>query len=129
MDKLYVVGKIGYEYNDEIYYKGGSGGIEPVTVYTSKERATAEAQKANLEQFLKEDFMAYCYDVEDIFNDINSAQKLLEKYGYEERLSELAYEGDEVMSIIKQMTQSDQLAFIETINLQFFDVREVKLEE
>ena len=44
-ETLYVVCKIGYEYNDEIYYAPETDTAVPVKAYRSKEKADAEANK------------------------------------------------------------------------------------
>lgn len=46
-EKLYAIIEIGWEYNDEHYYRGESGGGTPTKVYRSKERAEDELDRLN----------------------------------------------------------------------------------
>jgi hypothetical protein len=43
----YVVVEIGWEYNDEFYYRGESGGGNPVHVYLDKGAAEAKVAELN----------------------------------------------------------------------------------
>jgi siderophore synthetase component len=55
---VYVVSKIGWEYNDENYYRPESEGGLPVLVFSTKEKAQAECDKRNA-PLLKEDADEY----------------------------------------------------------------------
>jgi hypothetical protein len=44
---VYIVCKIGWEYNDETYYRPESEGGTPVLAYSTKEKAQAECDKRN----------------------------------------------------------------------------------
>lgn len=44
---VFVVGKIGWEYNDENYYRPESEGVTPVKAYSTKEKAQAACDKLN----------------------------------------------------------------------------------
>lgn len=47
-DKLYVICKVGYEYNDEYYFRGEGGSYEkPVKAYRDKKKAAAECDRLN----------------------------------------------------------------------------------
>jgi hypothetical protein len=44
---VYILSKIGWEYNDETYYRPESEGGTPVKAYSTKEKAQAECDKLN----------------------------------------------------------------------------------
>jgi hypothetical protein len=44
---VYIVSKIGWEYNDENYYRPESEGGMPVKAYSTREKAQAEVDKLN----------------------------------------------------------------------------------
>lgn len=44
---VYILTKIGWEYNDENYYRPESEGCIPVKAYSTKEKAQAECDKLN----------------------------------------------------------------------------------
>jgi len=47
MSTVYIVSKIGWEYNDEIYYRPESEGGTPVKAYSTKEKAQRECDRLN----------------------------------------------------------------------------------
>lgn len=44
---VFIVSKIGWEYNDEIYYRPESEGVTPVVAYRDKKKAQAECDRLN----------------------------------------------------------------------------------
>lgn len=44
---VYIISKIGWEYNDENYYRPESEGGMPVKAYNTQEKAQAECDKLN----------------------------------------------------------------------------------
>ena len=44
---VYIVSQIGWEYNDEYYYRPESEGGKPVIAYSTKEKAQAECDTRN----------------------------------------------------------------------------------
>ena len=49
-DTIYVVVKIGYEYDDNVYYRSDNGGGEPIQAFHSKELADKYVEEINLDQ-------------------------------------------------------------------------------
>lgn len=54
---VYVLSEIGWEYNDEDYYRSRFEGVKPVKVFRSIERADAECAKLNRAERSKRDYM------------------------------------------------------------------------
>ena len=44
---VYILSRIGWEYNDEVYFRPESEGGTPIAAYGTKERAQAECDKRN----------------------------------------------------------------------------------
>lgn len=44
---VYIISKVGWEYNDENYYRPQDKGGNPVKAYRSKEKAQAECDRMN----------------------------------------------------------------------------------
>ena len=44
---VFILSKIGWEYNDETYYRPESEGVTPLRAYSTKEKAQAECDKLN----------------------------------------------------------------------------------
>lgn len=44
---IYILSEIGWEYNDENYYRPESGGGTPVKAYSTREKAQDECNKLN----------------------------------------------------------------------------------
>jgi len=64
---MYVLVRIGFEYNDEVYYnnQGGSNG-EPVKVFHDKKLANLYCQKKNIEELKRNEIGQYCYGLDEI---------------------------------------------------------------
>lgn len=45
--KIFVVAKIGWEYNDQNYFRPESGGVVPVKGFSTKVKAQAECDRLN----------------------------------------------------------------------------------
>ena len=51
MSSVYILAEIGWEYNDEYYYRSYNGGSHPLTVYRSEKAATEACQEKNVAHF------------------------------------------------------------------------------
>jgi hypothetical protein len=132
---LYMVGAVGYEYNDEIYYRGENDAVTPVMLYTSLEKAEAEAVRLTLSDLRTTELNQYAWCIEDIILDTKAHKRavedLMEKYspGWEVK----AYEGYEEMEsmggIIQQMSDSDLSELLSHLTIKFYEVHEVELAE
>jgi hypothetical protein len=62
---IYIVSKIGWEYNDEVYFRPESEGGTPVNAYSTKEKAQAEVDRLNapLKERTEDDY--YMRDAQD----------------------------------------------------------------
>jgi hypothetical protein len=134
-EKLYMVGAIGYEYNDEVFYRGESESVTPVILYRSVEKAEAEAARLTLSDLRDAELSDYAWCVEDLVRDTKvhkrALEDLMEKYspGWEISSCE-GHDGlSELSSVIKQMPDADVLAFLSHLTIKFYEVHEVILAE
>ena len=49
--EVYTIVQVGWEYNDEYYYQGESGGGTPLSVYKDRSKAEAAALAKNIEEY------------------------------------------------------------------------------
>jgi len=134
-EKLYMVGAIGYEYNDEVFYRGESESVTPVILYRSVEKAEAEAARLTLSDLRDADLSDYAWGVEDLVRDTKvhkrALEDLMEKYspGWEISSCEGHDSLNELSLFIKQMSDEDVLAFLSHLTIKFYEVHEVILAE
>lgn len=134
--QMYVIGKIGYEYNDEVYHRpyGCENASEPVSVYRSRENAEAECRRQNAAEFAKMDdewngLGSFGYDSDEIFDDEDAAVALLRKYG---AIDEDEYpDSDELNDLFPtlfkdyELSEEDLTLAFSACKVTFFDVYEV----
>ncbi len=67
---VFILSKIGWEYNDETYYRPESKGGVPVKAFSTQEKAQAECDKLNAPLLKNDPADGYCrnarHDEEDI---------------------------------------------------------------
>lgn len=127
----YVITEIGYEYNDEIYYQGESGGGTPVKVYLDKDKAQAELDRLNLESLVTCEIGEYAYDLEDIIDDMSAFEKIIKKYDKTEQVSvEDSYElGNWFAKHAPNFSQADKKKLLEIVSLEFYTLTEVEIDD
>jgi hypothetical protein len=138
-ETLYLVAEIGYEYNDEIYHSGENNSVIPVVLYRDPQKAAAVAAQRTLNLVRTEELSHYGYSLEDILAYEHRRDKtkkrafedLMNKYDPEFDLGDM--HGWDSMQrldeVIKRMTEEDLVELLSYLNLKFFEVREVVLED
>lgn len=118
--KHYVILRVGFSYNDEIYSIGEDGKYSKVEfIYHDKAAAMQKCLELNYEEIKDEDLDSYGYSDDDIFEDGFAAKykeifkEERERYG-SDKLSELT------------LPQYKKLAPF--IKIRFFEVKEVNGE-
>lgn len=115
MSTMYVLVRIGYEYNDEIYYNRGGSGGEPVKVFHDKKLAHLYCQKKNIDELKKEEIGHYCYSLDEIDNG-----------GMEDFLKSVGVDISDSWDISLRGLTDEQLEKVyELTSLRFYDVIEV----
>lgn len=127
----YVITEVGYEYNDEIYYQGESGGGTPVKVYLDKEKAQFELDRLNLESLITCEIGQYAYDLEDIIDDMGEFESIIRKYDKQGEVSvNDSYElGEWFSSNASRFSKADQKKLLEIVNLEFYNLAEVEIDD
>jgi hypothetical protein len=137
-ETLYMIAEIGYEYNDEVYHRPESGGINPVALYRDRQKADAEAARRTLAYARGADLRYYGYEVEDILRggryektSRRAFEDLMNKYVPEFDLSNTeGWKGFvDIENAVKQMTDEEVVELLSYTTLNFFEVREVVLED
>lgn len=127
----YVVTEIGYEYNDEIYYQGESGGGTPVKVYLDKEKAQSETDRLNLEALVTCEIGQYAYDLSEIINDMDSFEKIIRKYDKQAEVSvDDSYQlGEWFSSHASKFSNADKKKLLDLVSLEFYTLAEVEIDD
>lgn len=83
MSKVYVIGRVGWEYNDEVMYRGEGGGSVPTMAYKNKEVAEKACSDMNIEWLLKERLESFCFSLDELFTEEGcyAGLNILEQYG------------------------------------------------
>ena len=123
-ETLYVVCKIGYEYNDEIYYAPETDTAVPVKAYRSKEKADAEANKLNLKEFRDIEIEGYSYDLEGLFpTDYIRGKSIINvdisEYDFHDK--------EDVAEFIAKANDEELTKLVALMDIKFYEVREIKL--
>lgn len=127
MKKGYVILEIGYEYNDEIYHTGNYGESyeAPNKIYTDKVKADADLVTKNLEKFKGLELGYYCYGIDEITHD---EQGLIDFLNNELKMNVKEDEFWDV-HLPNDMTDEQCKALMKLINLEFYTIHEVEIEE
>ena len=64
--KGYVLSRVDYQYNDEVYSQGEGDGVNPEKIFMDKETALKECEKLNVKMFRGLNIHSYTYDIEDL---------------------------------------------------------------
>lgn len=77
--KYYIIQKVGYEYNDEVYYRAEDGGGTPEYVFLDKDKAQKSCDEKNIKELSGLNIFEYGYSSDEIFED--EAADLMKKFG------------------------------------------------
>ncbi len=116
----YVLQEIGYEYNDEYYYRGESGGGEARAVYFDRALAQKECDARNLASLKTIDISYYSECPRDLF----SAQKRDRVEEIFERYDASLNDPETLSPAFARMTLAEQQEISDEIHLAFFEVVE-----
>ena len=128
-NKLYIVAELGYEYDDNNYYRGEGSGSIPRTAYRTEEKARKVCDELNLEEFKN------LFDNRDIFNygDIDwilrnddNTEALFSKY-FGSTVDNWFSDAD-VDWVIKP-TDEDYKNLYDCFNISWFTVTSVLMED
>ena len=122
MTTYFTIVQLGYEYNDEIMYQPESGGGQPVSLFKTRESANSHVDELNKKEIFNlissDELSTYGYDWSDICDD-ESVIKIL-------NLPDLYDFSNEDFD---NLTADQKEVFLKNLNLNFYEVYEVKLED
>ena len=85
MSKVYVISELGWEYDDNNYYRSDSGGGSPIVAYRSWEKAEQACKQKNINFF--KDYLSsgeikdyYCYREDLISDEGEKIQQIFAKF-------------------------------------------------
>lgn len=127
MEKLFVVSKVGFEYNDEIYHQTECTALNPVMAYHSKEAANAEAMRLNIAELRKVELYEYGYGVDEMFSyrDRDSRYTVVQILSkYDDACDDDLESFD---AAIKAASDEDLTQVVGLLRMKFFEVTEINV--
>ena len=115
----YVVQKIGYEYNDEIYHTSEYDGFsKSIEVFLDRAKANEQANQRNIAEFRGNDIGHYCYGLDEIINEEDLA----------DFIQEGVLEGESWDCSVSQYATDEQIErLMSKVDLKFYRVEEVPI--
>jgi hypothetical protein len=130
--KAYVILQRGFEYNDEIYSNYESGSGFPKTIFFTKKAALEQVRKLNIAEFKSQNLSDYCYDIEDICDDVEKLEELLktfkQKYGECPQPKSLWDRKPDEWRLHPDVTDEEAEQYSDLINIQFYEVIETEVD-
>lgn len=130
MTKLYIISEIGWDYDDNNYYR--SDGVYPSKAFRSKQKAIEELDKMSLQRFKSsfDEISNYGYD-NDRFNS-----NLAQKYKIFEKLFELSLEewltkssNQDFVDWVVEPTEEDWKQLYECCYVDWYSIAEIDVED
>lgn len=123
MTKIYVVNKIGWEYNDEYYYRPQSGGGLPEHAFTNLDDAKKYCDQKNLEFYKTTPIRDYMEgDMYDFFS--KEGTKLMSQFFGEDWRDIL----DDTYNICWDMTDEQWMQLLPHLEIVLYEICEVECE-
>jgi len=131
--KSFVLSKIKYMYNDEIYTCCEFGSGIPIKVYSNEIKVKTEANRCNLEflrNYYNQNFNEYCYELNEIFN-AEKLNKFFPKFNFFKRKSLEEIEWLEIFKAIEEVSNPiEQYNIINNVFTSIdVEVFEVEIED
>ncbi len=128
MSKLYLIGKVGYEYNDEIYHRpyNTKGLVEPDILYKDEDKAERICMERNIDELKREDLHGYGYEADDVFL-YSPLSRLAKKYNIDLVDDEMEHQEQVFKKLLRVVDEEDLPVLIDTCKIKFYEVYEVEL--
>ena len=130
--KVYVILQRGFEYDDEIYSNHESGSGFPQTVFFTKPGALEQTRKLNIEEFKTTNISDYCYEIEDICDDVEKLKELVkqfkQKYGECPPSKSVWERKPDEWRLHPDVTDEEAKQYVKLINLEFYEVVETEVD-
>jgi len=131
-EKFYVLMEVGFDYNDETYFRYNGGGGHPSRVFTSKKKADEACLAKNIEEFKKVisngDIREYGYGLDEVLSSKVTEEDVMYEEGIFMTLFGKTAESwwdslyDEKVTFKVQPTDAQWKRLIDCFNFQFWEV-------
>lgn len=122
MAKAYVLVKIGFEYNDEVYHQTEEHFGEPILVFHNKTRAEEECLQNNIAAIKSTNWEDFLYDSEELVDLKHNIWDVCQIFGVED-LKDI--DTGDLKKMFKKLN-NDQLGVIaDMLSIKFYRVDEV----
>lgn len=131
-EKFYVLMEVGFDYNDETYFRYNGGGGHPSRVFTNKKKAEEAALKNNLTEFQKlirsDEIREYGYGLDEVLaNDVTEDDLLFQEGIFMTLFGKTAEDWwdslyDSAATLQVEPTQEQWEKLFKCFNLNFWEV-------
>jgi len=118
----FVIQEIGYEYNDEYYYRGESGGGTPKKIILNEATAKLKLLELEVEKWRGEDIGYYGGDISELSNNEEEFEDALREIGIDPN-------DDWRLRIPKEATDEQIKNLIKYSYIRFYEIVEVEVED
>lgn len=118
--KYYIIQRIGYEYNDEVYHTTEFGSGTPEKVYSDKQKAQEKCDELNAKELSGIPIMEYGYSTDEIFCSLDKANKVLRELD-----AEIPEDSDWDYCLPK-LTVENYKRLAPYLNIKFYEIVEVE---
>lgn len=127
--KAYVIVRIGYEYNDEIYYSHDRSG-HPTLVFFSKQSAHEKVRELNAVEFKSTNISEYYYEISEVCDDLDELQLFVDdlnsKYGKPQPVS--SWDRPDEWRLHNDATVEESKKYCDMVKISFFEVIETQVD-
>jgi hypothetical protein len=128
--KGYVIQKLGYEYNDETYYRPEEGGGNPVIVLTDEVAAKKKFMELEIEAWKNEHIGHYGYDLSDVAIDSGEFERALEAIGLDtDDWWDMKIPANATDDQIKRLIKASRVRFHEVVEVDMEETPEISDDE
>jgi hypothetical protein len=132
MSKFYVLMEVGFDYNDETYFRYNGGGGHPSRVFSNKKKADEAAAQKNIEEFKRivsnGEIREYGYGLDEVLSSKVTEEEVMYEEGIFMTLFGKTAESwwdslyDEGISFKVQPTDAQWKRLVDCFNFQFWEV-------
>jgi hypothetical protein len=129
MSKFYVLMEVGFDYNDETYFRYNGGGGHPSRVFSNKKKADEAATQKNIEEFKKivanGDIRQYGYGLDEVLDSKVTEEEVMYEEGIFMTLFGKTAESwwdDEGGPLKVEPTDAQWKRLVDCFNFQFWEV-------
>ena len=127
--KGFIIQKIGYEYNDEYYYRSGDGGGNPITVILNRELAKEKFFELEVESWRGTFLGYYGYELSELSDNEEEFEKALKSMDVDIDDWQLEIPKEATYEQIKRVILASKIRMHEIIEIEIEDYPTVSDDE